>query len=185
MKTRIGKYIVSEDAKSFSISYRYTFSDLIGSFWFLLMLSLGFFLLYTCYKTFTIDNLHDYSAWTVGIGGLGLSLFGAYLLAVGLYNPKKGIFRVNKLKQELKIVDFLKSVTIKLEELNSVYYEVKTSYKPKMKYAMLCIRLTDGTKKDCFIIRSSIPIDLGHKVDKDLNTISRQLRDKISQATRA
>lgn len=145
------------------------------------MLSLGFFLLYTYYKTFTIDKLHDFNAWTVCISGLWLSLFGAYPLAAGLYNPRKGIFRVDKLKQELKIIDFLKSETIKLEVVNSVYCEVKTSYKPKMKYAMLCIRLTDGTKKNCFVIRSSIPIDLGRKVDKDLNTISRQLRDRISQ----
>ena len=184
MKTRIGKYIISEDAISFRISYRYTFSDLIGCFWFLLMLSLGFFLLYAYYKTFTIDKLHDFNAWTVGIFGLGISLFGAYLLAAGLYNPGKGIFRVDKLNQEVKIVDFLKSETVKFDKVNSVFSEIKTSYKPKMKYAMLCIRLADGTKKECFVIRSNIPFDLGQKVDKDLNTISRQLRDRISQTIR-
>ena len=49
-----------------------------------------------------------------------------------------------------------------------------------MLYSMLSLRLHDGTKKECFIIRSSTSIDLVIGVKKDLHSISRKLRDMIS-----
>jgi hypothetical protein len=182
MRTQIGKYILKEDEYKFSISYRYTFSDLLGGFWFLLMLLLGLFMLLTYYKTFTKESLYNFTSWAIGLIGLFLSLFGTYLLAAGLYNPRGGIFRADKLKQEVTLADILKSETIPFINISSVFHNIESSRKPRTKYSMLCLRLTNGELKKCFVVRSGIPIDVGRKVDKDLNIVSRQLRDAISKA---
>lgn len=182
MTSRIGKFKISDDETKFSISYRFTFSDFTGSILYLLMLFLGGLILFSYYKTFTIDRLYSISDWLLGLFGLFIFSFGAYLLAAGLYNPSSGIFRVDKIKQEAKLVDFLKSETIPINNIISIFHEIRTSYKPRMKYAMLCMRLRNGDKKECFIVRSSIPFDFGSKVDKDLNIVSRQLRDAINKA---
>lgn len=182
MTSRIGKFKISDDETEFSISYRFTFSDLIGSLWYLLMFFLGGLILFSYYKTYSIYRLYGFSDWVLGLSGLFIFSFGAYLLAAGLYNPSSGIFRVDKIKQEAKLVDFLKSETIPINNITSIYHEIRTSYKPKMKYAMLCLRLSNGDKKECFIVRSNIPFDLGRKVEKDLNIVSRQLIDAINNA---
>ncbi len=182
MKSRIGKFIISDDEKKFSISYRYTFSDFIGSIWYLVLIFIGGLILFSYYKTLNTEKLYNYSDLLLGLFGLFIFSIGSYLLLAGLYNPSNGIFRIDKIKQEVKIIDFLKSETIPFNNISSICYEIKTSFKPKMKYAMLSIQLINGNKKDCFIIRSSIPFDVGGKVDKDLILVSRQLKIEINNA---
>lgn len=184
MTSRIGKFKVSDDETKFSISYRFTFSDFIGSIWYLLMLFLGGLILFSYYETFNTERLYSFSDWLLVLFGIVIFSFGAYLMTAGFYNPSGGIFRVDKIRQEAKLVNFLKSETIPVKDITSIFHEIRTSHRPKMKYAVLCLRLSNGDKRECFIIRSSISFDLGRKVDKDLNIVSRQLRDAIINAIR-
>jgi len=173
----IGKYKIYEDEKRFKIRYRYTLSDFFGSIVYLLSLIIGLFLIYVLVRSFKVDSI---STWTVLLASLVFTIFGIYSLVAGFYNPKIGIFQIDKETQEVKIPGLLKTETIKLSSIKSIFHELKSNYKPRMKYSILTVRLSDGTKKDCFIIRSVISVDVGPKVDKDLHKISRQLRDAIS-----
>ncbi len=184
MITQIGKFKILEEETKFSITYRFTFSDFLGSLWYLLTLFIGGLILYACYTKWDTNNNISFSNLIQGIIGLFVFSFGAYLLAGSLYNPRRGIFSVDKIKQEVKILDFLKTETIPINNISSVFHEMRTSNKPKMKYVMVCIRLKNGDKIDCFTVRSSIPFDIGRKVDKDLQIVSRQLGDAINKAIR-
>lgn len=146
------------------------------------MVLMGLGIMFIYYKTFNPDTLYDFGDWIFVLVGAFLFLYGGYFLAAGLYNPATGVFRIDKVKGEVTIVDFLKSETIAVEDVRLVFYEIRSSYRPRTKYAMMCLRVSNGDKKDCFIVRSGIPIDIGRKVDKDLNTVARQLREAMSNA---
>ena len=177
MKTIIGKYIIYEDPEKLSVKFRYTFSDVIGGFWLLLMAIIGTLIFYSFANKFKIDSIKD---WLFTIIGIVMFGYGTFFLFAGLYNPVKGIFRIDKLKGKITIADILKSETIDISNVSGAFYTIHENYRPKMKYVMISLRLTDGETKDCFIIRSSIPFDLGRKVDKDLHTVTRKVRDRIN-----
>lgn len=182
MNTRIGKYILTEDETKLRISYRFTFSDLIGSVYYVLMVLVGGLLLLTFYKTYTNERIYQFTDWIMGLIGLGLGLGGVYLLAAALYTPTGGIISIDKQKREITIRELFSSETLSIHQITSVYFTLKTSRKPKMKYAMLSLQLRNGKQKDCLVIRSAIPVDLGRKIDHELLVVSRQLRDRISAA---
>ncbi|MBK7854376.1 MAG: hypothetical protein IPJ79_05250 [Bacteroidetes bacterium] len=54
-------------------------------------------------------------------------------MAAGLYNPAAGVFRIDKVKGEVTIVDFLKSETVAAEDVRLVFYEIRSSYRPRTK----------------------------------------------------
>ncbi|PBQ33105.1 hypothetical protein CNR22_15395 [Sphingobacteriaceae bacterium] len=176
MTTQYGKYKVFEDDKSFEIHYRHSLSDIFGSVIFVLSFATGLMLFYTSYKTF---NATAITSWVLLIVGSVFSVFGAYALLAGLYSPGRGVFQIDKTTNDIIIRDFLKSESIKTTMVKSVSYELKENGKPKSIYSMLYLRLSDGKKKDCFIIRSSIPLDIGREVDKDIHVVSRQLKGAI------
>jgi len=177
MTQRIGKYRVYEDDASFKIRYHYTFSDIIGSIGFLVSFLLGLLLLYVSVRTFNSDKINS---WVILLVSIVLILFGAYTLISGFYNPTGGILQIDKTRQVLIIRDFLKVETIQNELIASITYELKSGVRPRILYSILLLRLHDGTKKECFIIRSSTPIDLGRAVEKEIHSVSRKLRDLIS-----
>jgi hypothetical protein len=178
MNQIIGKYTIYEDVRMFKIRYRYSFSDLTGSFWFLLSLALGTLMLITFIKT--VDSSND--SWFLLLLATGLIGYGTYFLSAVLCNPINGVLQINKVTHEVIIRDLFKSETIKSNSISSVFYEITRIERPRTLYAMLTLRLTDGTKMKCFIIRTSHSIDIGRKVEKDLHTVARQIRDKISNA---
>jgi hypothetical protein len=176
MTTQYGKYKVYEDDNSFEIHYRYSLSDIFGLIIYILSFAIGLLLFYTSFKTFSATTI---STWVLLIFALVFLTFGIYALTAGLYRPKRGVFQIDKTKKEIIVRDFLKSETIKINDIKSVSYELKEISKPKSIYSMLYLRLIDGKKKDCFIIRSVIPLDMGREVEKDIHLVSRQLRDVI------
>jgi len=175
----IGKYKVYENETNFKIRYHYTFSDLIGSIWFLLSFLLGLLLLFVSFRTFSSDRTNSWLLLSVSIG---LTIFGTYMLIAGFYNPTKGVLQIDKSRQILIIRDLLKTEIIKTELIANVIYDLKTQTRPKMLYSMVSLRLRDGMLKECFIIRSSTFIDTGRQGEKEIHTISRKLRDIISNA---
>lgn len=179
MTENIGKYKIFIEDNGLKIRYRYSFSDLIGGLWFLLMIVVGILLLTTAHKTF---NLYQFNSWLVLTCGVGLLGFGSYLLVVGLYNPTKGVFQVDKTQSTIIIRDFLKTHSVDIDNFLNLTYKLESSTRPRTNYAVITLTLKDKKKIDCFIIRSSIPIDLGRRVDKELHKVSRQLRDRIIQA---
>lgn len=181
MTTQYGKYKVFEDDKSLEIHYRYTFSDIVGSTIYILSLTIGLLLFFTAFKTFVPTTM---SSWVLLIFGSIFLIFGAYALTAGLYRPRRGVVQIDKTKKELVIRDLLKTERIKTNEIKSVSYELKESRKPKSIHSMLYLRLLDGKKIDCFLVRSSIPVDLGREVDKDIHLVSRQLRDVIMNSVK-
>lgn len=181
MTTQYGKYKVLENDKSFEIHYRYSLSDIFGSIIYILSLTIGLLLLYTSIKTFNSTTI---TSWVLLIFALLFLIFGAYAISAGLYRPRRGVFQIDKVKNEVVVRDFLKSERIKVNLVKSVSYELKENSKPKSIYSMLYLRLLDGKKIDCFIIRSSIPFDLGREVEKDIHSVSRQLRDVIMSAVK-
>lgn len=178
MKQIIGKYSIYEDLQNFKIRYRYSFSDFTGSILFLLSLAMGTLLLFVFIKTYNSQKVD----WIFLLTGLGLTGFGSYFLLAGFYNPVDGVFQINKISNEVIIRDFLSKEIIKSNSISSVFYEISTSTKPRTAFATLMLRLRDGTIINCFIIRTSHPIDIGKEVEKDLHIVSRQIRDKISKA---
>ena len=176
MTTQYGKYKVFEDDKSFEIHYSYSLSDIFGSIIFILSFVIGLLLFYTSYKTFSATTI---TSWVLLIFALVFLIFGAYAIIAGFYRPRRGVIQIDKVKKEIVVRDFLKSEKIKNNAIKLVAYELKENSKPKSIYSMLYLRLVSGKKIDCFIIRSSIPFDLGREVEKDLHSVSRQLRDVI------
>ena len=176
MMTQYGKYKVYNDDKSFEIHYSYSLSDIFGLIIYILSFVIGLLLFYASFKTFVATTI---SSWVLLIFGLVFLIFGAYAFTVGLYRPRRGVFQLDKTEKEIIIRDFLKSKKIKANVIKSVSYELKEINKPKSIYSMLYLILIDGQKKDCFIIRSAIPFDIGREVEKDIHTVSRQLRDVI------
>jgi len=176
MTTQYGKYKVYEDDKSFEIHYRYTLSDIFGSIFYILSFALGLLLFYTSFKTFAVTNI---SSWVVLIFALVFLIFSVLAITAGLYSPRRGVFQIDKTNKEIIIRDFLKSEKIKTNMIKSVSYELIENRKPRSIFSMLYLRLIDGKKKDCFIIRSAIPFDIGRVVNKDIHSVSRKLRDVI------
>ena len=179
MTQKIGKYKVYENETNFKIRYHFTFSDIIGSIWFLLSFLLGLLLLFVSIRTFDLDRTNS---WLILLVSIGLTFFGTYMLIAGFYNPAKGVLQIDKTRQILIIRDLLKTEIIKNESIANVTYDLKTQTKPRMLYSMLSLRLRDGTRKDCFIIRSSSSIDTGRHGEKEIHSISRKLRDIITKA---
>lgn len=178
MTTQFGKYKVLESNNSFEIHYRYTFSDIVGSLIYLLSFILGLLLFYVSFKNF-------HSAIIVSIifliVGFILFFFGGYALIGSLYRPIRGMFQIDKIKKEIIIREFFKLERIKTDLVESISYDFIRSNKPKKVHSVLYIKLIDGKKKDCFIIRSSMPFDTGRELDKDIHSLSRQLRESISK----
>ncbi len=181
MTTQYGKYKVFENNKSFEIYYRYSLSDIFGSIIYILSLTIGLLLFYTSIKTFNATTI---TSWVLLIFALVFLIFGAYAISVGLYRPIHGVFQIDKVKNEVVVRNFLKSERIKVNLVKSVSYELKEKSKPKSIYSMLYLRLLDDKKIDCFIIRSSMPFDLGREVEKDIHSVSRQLKDVIMSAVK-
>lgn len=179
MTQKIGKYKVYENEMNFKIRYRFTFSDIVGSIWFLLSFLLGLLLLIVSFRTFDFDRTNS---WLILLVSIGLTLFGTYMLIAGFYNPTKGVLQIDKTRQILIIRDLLKTEIIENKSIANVTYDIKTQTRPRMLYSMLSLRLCDGTLKECFIIRSSPFIDTGRQGDKEIHSISRKLRDIISKA---
>ena len=90
MTQKIGKYKVYENETNFKIRYLYTFSDIIGSIWFLLSFLLGLLLLFVSFRTFSFDKT---TSWLILLVAIGLTIFGIYMIIAGLYNPTKGILQ--------------------------------------------------------------------------------------------
>jgi low affinity Fe/Cu permease len=179
MTQKIGKYKVYENETNLKIRYIYTYSDIIGSIWFLLSFLLGLLLLFVSFRTFSFDKTNS---WLILLVAIGLTLFGTYMLIAGFYNPTKGVLQIDKTKQILIIRDLLKTEIIKNELIANVTYDLKKQTRPRMLYSMLSLRLYDGTIKECFIIRSSASINTGRQGEKEIHSISRKLRDIISKA---
>jgi hypothetical protein len=185
METKIGKYRIIEDDQSLKIIYQYTISDLIGSIWFLLTFLLGLLLLYVSHSFFVTENVRNLNAWVTGVTGLWFFLFGGYLLVMAAHNPGNGIFEVDKKKRVLVIRDFLKSEIMAWGDVVLVFYKIERNLRPTSaasKYAIIGLKLKDGNTKECFIVRSHIPFDIGRKVDKDLHIVSRALKDRVSNS---
>jgi hypothetical protein len=179
MNIQYGKYKVFEDDKTFEIHYRYSISDIFGSIIYILFLAVGLLGLYVSLKSFNATTI---TSWLIFIFGLGFLIIGAYAMISALYRPKRGIFQIDKTINEIVVREFLKTERINTNEVKSVSYVIKDNSKPKSIYAMLHLNLRNGKKLDCFIVRSAIPFDLGREVEKDIHSVSKQLRDVIMRA---
>ena len=183
MKTKetikIGKYKITEDENHLSVRYRYTFSDLIGSIFYLISFMLGSFFLYALHIRF---NIHSFSSWFELIISIGLILYGAFFVYGGLYNPINGVFEFDKKREIIIIRDLFKTEKYEKKLVQSFSYEITEKSKPKTLFSTISLKLKDGTKTDCFIVRSSIPVDIGRELTKDIHDVSRKIRDKLSNA---
>ena len=176
MTKKYGKYKIYDDDKTFEIHYSYTFSDIIGSILYILAFLIGLLVLYASLENFLWKTI---SSWILLTFSLICLLFGFFHLVAGFYKPKKGIFQIDKTKKEVIIRDLLKSERIDINSIKSASYELTKNRKPKEIYSMLYLLQTDNKKKDCFIVRSQIPFDIGNEIEKDIHSVSKQLRDEI------
>jgi hypothetical protein len=185
MKERIGKYKLIDRKDDLQVHYIYGISDLISVLFYLLRLALGGMFLYISIIRFDADSISDYDFWLLAVVGMGLVLFFLYLLVAGLYKPHSGVFQVDKKKKYVVVRDLFKSEIISFNEIRSLFCEIIFTKKPNQKYGMMYIGTSSGEKKECFIIRSSIPIDLGRKVDKDILSTANSVKNRIYKAMKS
>jgi len=177
---KIGKYKITQDKNSFRITYIFTLSDIFGAILYLMGLSLGILLLYLAINRFGIDKVYTFNFWFFLIFGGFLIIWCLLMLIFGFYSPQKGILQINRNNNEIIIRDFLKTVKINSSSVRTMYCELIDSNRPRQKYGMFIIGLQNGDKIECFIIRSTIPIDLGRKLDKDILDTANQIKKKIN-----
>lgn len=174
------KYRILEEKDSLQITYTYRLSDIFGGFMYLIGLSLGILLLYVDLYGFNIDKLYTFNFWILLLVGGFLTIWFLYMMILGLYNPIKGVLQVNKSDDVIIIRDFLKEDRIPISSIRTMYCEIIESNKPRQKYGMFMIGMQNGNKIECFIIRSSISIDLGRKIDKDIYDTANQIKKTIN-----
>lgn len=182
MKEKIGKYKILDSENDLQVHYIYGIGDIVSSLFYILGLALGLLFTYIAADRFEIDKLSDYSFWLLTIVGLGLSGFFLFLIVGGLYKPIKGILQVDKNNKSVVIRDLFKNEVVQSEEITSLFCEIITKAKPMQKFGMMYLQTNSGEKKECFIIRSSIPIDLGRKVDKDILDTANVIKNKVYTA---
>jgi len=167
--TDIGKYRIYKDTDSLKIKYKYTFSDFIGSIWFVFAIIIGVLLLSSSLYRFDSD---DISKWVILFIGAALLIFGLLMIMMGLFNPRNGILQIQHDINKVIIRDFFKTNKIDLEDITGFFYEIKTVRKPKQLYAEIFLKKYDNEKIICFIVRSNSFIDLKRNVEKELYKIS-------------
>ncbi len=179
MIERVGKYRIRTKENSLSISYIYSFSDIIGAILPFLGIVLGVMILYVVFKDFENNDLEQFSFWfLLVIGGL-LAIWFLYFAVIALYSPSKGILQVDKINKEIIIRDFMKVKKIHFTDVHTIYMDLIKESRPKQKYGMLIIGTEEGEKHECFIIRSSMSFDLGRGVDKDIYDTAKTIKKAI------
>jgi hypothetical protein len=176
LKTRIGKYKIFEKDKSLKIKYVYTFSDLFGLLINLIGFSLGLFLIYVFYynlNKFKIDYILILAC------GLWFSIWFGKILFILISTFKQSCIEIDRKTREISIFDYKKTEKINFDKISSIYCKIESEYKPKDKYGILIFQTFDKEKIEGFIIRSSIPFDIGKGVDKDIYKVSSKLKEKI------
>lgn len=182
MTERIGKYRIKETDSSLQVHYIYSFSDLIGSVFYLLGIAMGLLVLFAKIKNFEIENLYSFGFWFVTVVGGFLLCYFMYLIILGLYKPLNGVLQVDALKKEIIISDFLKKEIIKFSEIGTMYCEMvdeQNHDQARQLYGMFTIKKNGGETLECFIIRSSISVDIGRKVNKDIMDTAKQIKTRI------
>lgn len=179
MTEKIGKYRIKIDNDILRVTYRYTFSDLIGGVGYLAGFAFGIMALYVAFRDFTWESIYNLNFWFVSIVGIILFGFCLYIIALALYNPSSGIIEINKPKNEVIIRDFPKNTIIEVSAIASIYCVLTKTSRPLQKYGMFTIRTKNGKEIECFIVRSSMPIDLGKKIEKDIYDTTMGLRTRI------
>ena len=185
MKTRIGKYLITDNENRFVINYQFTCSDFIVMLVYFAIMCLGLFLLYGYYATFRSSNAGNINSLIFGLFSLFLFLFSSFFLAATFYNMFSGTFGIDKKKRELTIVDFFSTEKIKVTDVTDVFYEINKGTGAAMQSAMMCLRLRNGTKKECFVVRSSIVIAGWGKLNKDLHFVGGHLKTEINKAIKS
>lgn len=170
----IGKYKIYKSTRDLKIRYQYTLSDLLGIIIFLLALFVGaLFLL----NGIEYPDYSDIFRYIIILIGAGLVLFGLYMIIGGLYNPINGILQIRYTTNEVIIREFpFIRERININEVSNFSYRIESTYKPSRQlYSIILLQTKNGDLIDCFIVRSSIPIDITRKVEKDLHQISRSI----------
>ena len=184
MTDKIGKYRVKQNDDNLRITYVYTFSDLIGGFGHIVGFLFGLMTLYVVFKDFSTDIIYTFKFWFLFSIGLFLSCYLLYTLILALYSPRSGIIQVNRQKGEIIIRDFLKKQVLEISSIASIYCEINKTKRPKQNYGMFIIGTKNGKRIECFIIRSSIPIALDKKIEKDIYDTTTKLRTRIMEFIR-
>ena len=181
MKELNGKYRIRKDNNTLRISYVFTISDIFGGLLYLIGLLLGILLLYVDSFNYTIEKLYTFRFWLLLLVGGFLTIYFLYILTLSFYNPLKGIIEVDKSNQEIIIRNFFKKEKVKFSSIGTMFCEITETKNPRQKYGMLIIKKLNGEKVECFIIRSSIPIDLGRKIDKNIIDTTNQIKKSIAE----
>jgi hypothetical protein len=179
MTTRIGKYKIIESDSALKIKYIYSISDFFGSLIYFMGMFIGMFLIYVFIYNAQGDKKLTASAFIVLLVGFFFTFWFGRIFYILLVTLRQNCLEIHKASREILIFDYKKIDRINYSNLASIYCEIKETYKPKSKHGLLMFQTTNRERIEGFIIRSSIPIDLGKKVDKEIYTVAKQLKDKI------
>ena len=175
----IGKYKIIENDNFLHIQYRYTLSDLFGSFWYFLSIALGVLFLFVSIKHFKVIN---YSSWIFLITSLLFIFYGGIFILGGMFSLFNDAMLIDKNKRRIKIIDLFKTDYVDIALITGVSHEIISKYKPRQLNSILYFKLIDGSRKNCFVIRSLLISDVDNKIEKDLHFVSSQIRDCVIKA---
>ncbi|HEX3009781.1 MAG TPA: hypothetical protein VHO90_19420, partial [Bacteroidales bacterium] len=175
LNEKIGKYRIQESNGALKVTYAYSFGDIFGMLFYILGLVAGILLLYVAFKDFTKESLSSFNFWMMLVAGGVLGGWFLYIIIMSLYNPSKGVLQVDKARQVMIVRDFLREETIPLSQIHCMYCKIDESYRPRQKFGMFIVGKKTGEQLECFIVRSSIPLDLGKRIEKDIYDTSRKL----------